>query len=181
MCLSCKSTFQKLLYRRKLVNFLFIVISLFFFALAIKYLENHHALTAFILINNPLQQQDSNSNINDSNKNNINNIESTDLTLEAPDDAHMERIEHFSTLEAWTEPPYPLSDSNTDLGSDLDSAADWTKPSLKRSSKTCKPVENVIFLRTHKTASSTTINIMFRYADRYNRKIALPANESYLN
>lgn len=34
-----------------------------------------------------------------------------------------------------------------------------------------------MFLKTHKTASSTILNIMFRFAERYNLTVALPANE----
>ena len=47
-------------------------------------------------------------------------------------------------------------------------------------SEKCKPVDNVIFLKTHKTGSSTLINIIYRYADRNNKKIALPFFENYL-
>lgn len=34
-----------------------------------------------------------------------------------------------------------------------------------------------MFLKTHKTASSTVLNIMFRFAERYNLTVALPADE----
>ncbi|KFV98167.1 Galactose-3-O-sulfotransferase 2, partial [Eurypyga helias] len=36
---------------------------------------------------------------------------------------------------------------------------------------------NVMFLKTHKTASSTVLNIMFRFAERYNLTVALPAGQ----
>ncbi|XP_050758779.1 galactose-3-O-sulfotransferase 2 [Gymnogyps californianus] len=34
-----------------------------------------------------------------------------------------------------------------------------------------------MFLKTHKTASSTVLNIMFRFAERYNLTVALPAGQ----
>lgn len=40
--------------------------------------------------------------------------------------------------------------------------------------KKCKPIKNVIFLKTHKTGSSTVINIMQRYAHTHGLKVALP-------
>ncbi|NXK15875.1 G3ST2 sulfotransferase, partial [Arenaria interpres] len=41
----------------------------------------------------------------------------------------------------------------------------------------CHAKTNVMFLKTHKTASSTILNIMFRFAEKYNLTVALPANE----
>ncbi|NXN31891.1 G3ST2 sulfotransferase, partial [Nycticryphes semicollaris] len=43
----------------------------------------------------------------------------------------------------------------------------------------CHAKSNVMFLKTHKTASSTILNIMFRFAERYNLTVALPANELF--
>ncbi|NWQ84187.1 G3ST2 sulfotransferase, partial [Columbina picui] len=40
----------------------------------------------------------------------------------------------------------------------------------------CRAKTNVMFLKTHKTASSTVLNIMFRFAERYNLTVALPAD-----
>ena len=48
------------------------------------------------------------------------------------------------------------------------------------SEKQCKPVKNVIFLKTHKTGSSTIINIMQRFAHRNNLTVALPAQNHFL-
>ncbi|KFQ28423.1 Galactose-3-O-sulfotransferase 2, partial [Merops nubicus] len=36
---------------------------------------------------------------------------------------------------------------------------------------------NVMFLKTHKTASSTVLNVLFRVAERYNLTVALPADQ----
>ncbi|NWI63758.1 G3ST2 sulfotransferase, partial [Todus mexicanus] len=41
----------------------------------------------------------------------------------------------------------------------------------------CHAKTNVMFLKTHKTASSTVLNIMFRFAERYKLTVALPAGE----
>ncbi|XP_075013903.1 galactose-3-O-sulfotransferase 2 isoform X2 [Calonectris borealis] len=41
----------------------------------------------------------------------------------------------------------------------------------------CHAKTNVMFLKTHKTASSTVLNIMFRFAERYNLTVALPAGQ----
>ncbi|NXL22480.1 G3ST2 sulfotransferase, partial [Setophaga kirtlandii] len=41
----------------------------------------------------------------------------------------------------------------------------------------CHAKTNVMFLKTHKTASSTVLNVMFRFAERHNLTVALPANE----
>ncbi|XP_053775395.1 galactose-3-O-sulfotransferase 2 [Desmodus rotundus] len=37
------------------------------------------------------------------------------------------------------------------------------------------PITNVMFLKTHKTASSTALNILFRFAEMHNLSVALPA------
>ncbi|NXG50798.1 G3ST2 sulfotransferase, partial [Psilopogon haemacephalus] len=41
----------------------------------------------------------------------------------------------------------------------------------------CHAKTNVMFLKTHKTASSTVLNIMFRFAEKYNLTVALPAGQ----
>ncbi|NXN06786.1 G3ST2 sulfotransferase, partial [Indicator maculatus] len=41
----------------------------------------------------------------------------------------------------------------------------------------CHAKTNVMFLKTHKTASSTILNIMFRFAEKYNLTVALPAGQ----
>ncbi|NXP48280.1 G3ST2 sulfotransferase, partial [Heliornis fulica] len=43
----------------------------------------------------------------------------------------------------------------------------------------CHAKTNVMFLKTHKTASSTLLNIMFRFTERYNLTVALPANQLF--
>ncbi|VCX15756.1 unnamed protein product, partial [Gulo gulo] len=41
------------------------------------------------------------------------------------------------------------------------------------------PIVNVMFLKTHKTASSTVLNILFRFAETHNLSVALPAGSSF--
>ncbi|NXO39638.1 G3ST2 sulfotransferase, partial [Locustella ochotensis] len=43
----------------------------------------------------------------------------------------------------------------------------------------CHAKTNVMFLKTHKTASSTVLNIMFRFAEKYNLTVALPAGQLF--
>ncbi|NXJ91984.1 G3ST2 sulfotransferase, partial [Corythaixoides concolor] len=49
---------------------------------------------------------------------------------------------------------------------------------LPRPSMPCRPQTNVMFLKTHKTASSTILNIMFRFAEKHSLTVALPAGEN---
>nr|XP_036865433.1 galactose-3-O-sulfotransferase 2 [Manis javanica] len=41
------------------------------------------------------------------------------------------------------------------------------------------PVTNVMFLKTHKTASSTVLNVLFRFAEAHNLSVALPAGTRF--
>ncbi|KAJ7990551.1 hypothetical protein DPEC_G00301520 [Dallia pectoralis] len=43
-------------------------------------------------------------------------------------------------------------------------------------STTCQPKNHVVFLKTHKTGSSTILNILYRYGDSRNLSFALPLN-----
>ncbi|NWV60812.1 G3ST2 sulfotransferase, partial [Malurus elegans] len=43
----------------------------------------------------------------------------------------------------------------------------------------CHAKTNVMFLKTHKTASSTVLNIMYRFAERYNLTVALPTDQLF--
>ncbi|XP_053930975.1 galactose-3-O-sulfotransferase 2 isoform X1 [Cuculus canorus] len=50
---------------------------------------------------------------------------------------------------------------------------------LPVTSTPCHAKTNVMFLKIHKTASSTVLNIMFRFAERYNLTVALPADQLF--
>ncbi|KAK0055736.1 galactosylceramide sulfotransferase [Biomphalaria pfeifferi] len=43
----------------------------------------------------------------------------------------------------------------------------------------CQPIKNVVFIKTHKTGSSTIANIMFRFGLRHNLNFALPNTKLY--
>ncbi|XP_048017525.1 galactose-3-O-sulfotransferase 2 isoform X2 [Megalobrama amblycephala] len=58
----------------------------------------------------------------------------------------------------------PESDDNTD------------KYTVKSQAVTCQPKNHIVFLKTHKTASSTILNILYRYGDSHNLTFALPLN-----
>ncbi|KAM6441933.1 galactose-3-O-sulfotransferase 2 isoform 2-T2 [Liasis olivaceus] len=51
----------------------------------------------------------------------------------------------------------------------------------KHPSKICQPITNVMFLKTHKTASSTILNILYRFSEKHGLTVALPyGNEPHL-
>ncbi|KAK1336825.1 hypothetical protein QTO34_002860 [Cnephaeus nilssonii] len=41
------------------------------------------------------------------------------------------------------------------------------------------PITNIMFLKTHKTASSTVLNILYRFAEMHNLSVALPAGSRF--
>jgi len=43
----------------------------------------------------------------------------------------------------------------------------------------CKPKQNVLFLKTHKTASSSIQNIFFRYGDKHKLTFVIPEGDNY--
>lgn len=54
-----------------------------------------------------------------------------------------------------------------------------TTPSLFPDSETCRPHTNIMFLKTHKTASSTVLNVIYRFGELHELRFALP-NLTYL-
>lgn len=53
---------------------------------------------------------------------------------------------------------------------------DPDKSTLNSEAVTCQPKNHIVFLKTHKTASSTILNILYRYGDSHNLTFALPMN-----
>ncbi|XP_026152347.1 galactose-3-O-sulfotransferase 2 [Mastacembelus armatus] len=49
--------------------------------------------------------------------------------------------------------------------------------SLHIEKTTCRPKSHIVFLKTHKTASSTILNILYRYGESRNLTFALPLNK----
>ncbi|KPP58139.1 hypothetical protein Z043_124057 [Scleropages formosus] len=78
--------------------------------------------------------------------------------------------EHTVTLKRPTE--HPLQRLNPGSG--------LNKPTplrpANREVPSCKPKNHIMFLKTHKTASSTILNILYRYGDSRNLTFALPVN-----
>ncbi|KAF7643650.1 hypothetical protein LDENG_00235760 [Lucifuga dentata] len=50
--------------------------------------------------------------------------------------------------------------------------------SVHKDTETCQPKSHIVFLKTHKTASTTIINILQRYGDSRNLTFALPQNRN---
>ncbi|XP_051907592.1 galactosylceramide sulfotransferase isoform X2 [Hippocampus zosterae] len=48
------------------------------------------------------------------------------------------------------------------------------RPSRRLQTDTCAPSGNIMFLKTHKTASSTLLNILFRFGEKHKLKFAFP-------
>ncbi|XP_072266203.1 galactose-3-O-sulfotransferase 2-like [Pyxicephalus adspersus] len=51
---------------------------------------------------------------------------------------------------------------------------DLRKTRFNKDKGSCQPKTNIFFLKTHKTASSTIVNILFRYGEFHNLTFALP-------
>uniref|UniRef100_A0A8C6ZNU5 Galactose-3-O-sulfotransferase 2 n=1 Tax=Nothoprocta perdicaria TaxID=30464 RepID=A0A8C6ZNU5_NOTPE len=58
-----------------------------------------------------------------------------------------------------------------------DSQASYHSPELVTPHLPCRARTNVMFLKTHKTASSTILNMLFRFTEKHNLTIALPAKQ----
>ncbi|XP_050985993.1 galactose-3-O-sulfotransferase 2 [Labeo rohita] len=61
----------------------------------------------------------------------------------------------------------PHSDDNNDK---------YTVKSQADDAVMCQPKNHIVFLKTHKTASSTILNILYRYGESHNLTFALPLN-----
>ncbi|CAJ1070576.1 galactosylceramide sulfotransferase [Xyrichtys novacula] len=49
-----------------------------------------------------------------------------------------------------------------------------TSQSTQSQSNKCSPKSNILFMKTHKTASSTVLNIIFRFGEKHKLKFAFP-------
>ncbi|KAK2912236.1 galactose-3-O-sulfotransferase 2 isoform X1 [Channa argus] len=76
---------------------------------------------------------------------------------------------------------FVLYSSRNDLTADTDKQISHTPTpsSLHRfhAKATCQPKSHIVFLKTHKTASSTILNILYRYGESRNLTFALPLNK----
>ncbi|XP_072474889.1 galactose-3-O-sulfotransferase 2 [Notamacropus eugenii] len=64
------------------------------------------------------------------------------------------------------------------LGSFLNTQVSFLVP-LFSGQESFHPVTNVMFLKTHKTASSTVMNILYRFTEKRNLTVALPAGQLF--
>ncbi|KAL4647123.1 hypothetical protein GN956_G7791 [Arapaima gigas] len=69
-----------------------------------------------------------------------------------------------------------LSRKVTSLSQALDPGSNRSRTTLAGSAG-CRPKNHIMFLKTHKTASSTILNILYRYGDRMNLTFALPRGQ----
>ncbi|XP_056467390.1 galactose-3-O-sulfotransferase 2 [Gadus chalcogrammus] len=53
------------------------------------------------------------------------------------------------------------------------------KPKDSGPDSVCQPKKHIVFLKTHKTASSTIVNILYRYGDARNLTFGLPLNKNH--
>ncbi len=76
-----------------------------------------------------------------------------------------------------------FGDSTTNLQSiipvEKSSKAESETQVKSLSTNNCKPKHNILFLKTHKTGSSTLQNIFFRYGDEHNLTFVLPKTNIY--
>ncbi|XP_074154023.1 galactose-3-O-sulfotransferase 2 isoform X2 [Sminthopsis crassicaudata] len=64
------------------------------------------------------------------------------------------------------------------LGSFLNTQVSFLVP-LFSGQESFHPVTNIMFLKTHKTASSTVMNILYRFTEKRNLTVALPAGQLF--
>ncbi|KAM9318623.1 galactose-3-O-sulfotransferase 2 [Pholidichthys leucotaenia] len=82
-------------------------------------------------------------------------------------------------------PARKFSSTNLLLPSDLNklrekkvlSPTETSIPIIADTEATCHPKSHIVFLKTHKTASSTILNILYRYGESRNLTFALPLNK----
>nr|DBA25862.1 TPA: hypothetical protein GDO54_010204 [Pyxicephalus adspersus] len=67
-----------------------------------------------------------------------------------------------------------LYSTDSDRFSRFGNRIDIRKTMFNKEKRSCQPRTNIFFLKTHKTASSTIVNILFRYGEFHNLTFALP-------
>ncbi|KAM4719707.1 galactosylceramide sulfotransferase [Anableps anableps] len=70
----------------------------------------------------------------------------------------------------------PIQEKTCPLSMAKTSPAVFTESS--DSKQECTPKVNIMFMKTHKTASSTILNILFRFGEKHKLKFALPKNRN---
>lgn len=77
---------------------------------------------------------------------------------------------------------YPSKQRNKAISSpsrsfNVSAKKDSTFNNVVQTDSSCQPRSNIFFLKTHKTASSTILNILYRYGESRNLTFALPLNK----
>jgi hypothetical protein len=62
---------------------------------------------------------------------------------------------------------------------DGSSESEYMKQRKNIARNPCKPKKNVLFLKTHKTGSSSVQNLLFRFGDKHNLTFVLPSKGNY--
>ncbi|XP_043115743.1 galactose-3-O-sulfotransferase 2 [Puntigrus tetrazona] len=73
-------------------------------------------------------------------------------------------------------PAYPQKTPKIKKQPHTDEINRYTVKSRADNTATCHPKNHIVFLKTHKTASSTILNILYRYGESHNLTFALPLN-----
>ncbi|XP_042709348.2 uncharacterized protein LOC101935393 [Chrysemys picta bellii] len=104
---------------------------------------------------------------------------STPATTAAPAPDWVTKAEKRNEAASWSTDRESLQSKTTipRAGGAGDALA-HSLPAISNSSHTaaCKPKTHVVFLKVHKSASSTVMNILFRFGETHNLNFALPIN-----
>ncbi|CAH2294934.1 galactosylceramide sulfotransferase isoform X2 [Pelobates cultripes] len=81
-------------------------------------------------------------------------------------------------LYSYTMPPLTLSSTGNPVfdcfSSSIQESSNPAKNSSSFFTQSCRPRQNLMFLKTHKTGSSTILNILFRYGQKHHLRFAFP-------
>lgn len=100
-------------------------------------------------------------------------VDTTNNIAEANNDPQPTKASVQNKLWLHQEVPKPFSNLNQlKRPANLNSTAKRPGPT----SVECQPKKHIVFLKTHKTASSTILNILYRFGDSHNLTFALPLN-----
>ncbi|XP_034637757.1 galactose-3-O-sulfotransferase 2-like [Trachemys scripta elegans] len=105
---------------------------------------------------------------------------STPATTAAPAPDWVTKVEKRNEAASWSTDRESLQSKTTvpRAGGAGGDALAHSLPAISDSSHTaaCKPKTHVVFLKVHKSASSTVMNILFRFGEMHNLNFALPVN-----
>nr|XP_055053271.1 galactose-3-O-sulfotransferase 2 [Misgurnus anguillicaudatus]XP_055053272.1 galactose-3-O-sulfotransferase 2 [Misgurnus anguillicaudatus]XP_055053273.1 galactose-3-O-sulfotransferase 2 [Misgurnus anguillicaudatus]XP_055053275.1 galactose-3-O-sulfotransferase 2 [Misgurnus anguillicaudatus] len=82
----------------------------------------------------------------------------------------MDTLDNMDKPKEYPPPPPFIEEAFNQV--DTAASMPWPTESPK-----CQPKQHIVFLKTHKTASSTILNILYRYGDSHNLTFALPLNK----